>query len=83
MEHIGCSDPDDEASTSVKTVNSVNHYSNVFSWVDNMKDIAKLKSEDVVRSHMSYSLKNKATDWYDAELTSVEKEALRILPLEE
>ncbi|KAJ9484278.1 hypothetical protein VN97_g9106 [Penicillium thymicola] len=50
-----------------------------------MKDIAKLKSEDVVRSHMSYSLKikNKATNWYDAELTSVEKEALRILPLEE
>ena len=48
-----------------------------------MRDIAKLKSEDVVRSHMSYSLKNKATNWYDAELTSLEKEALRILPLKD
>ncbi|KAI3147332.1 hypothetical protein DTO046C5_10073 [Penicillium roqueforti] len=48
-----------------------------------MRDIAKLKSEDVVRSHMSYSLKNKATNWYDAELTSLEKEALRVLPLED
>ncbi|KAJ5412867.1 hypothetical protein N7465_005172 [Penicillium sp. CMV-2018d] len=41
------------------------------------------KSEDVVRSHMSYSLKNKATNWYDSELTSLEKEALRVLPLEQ
>lgn len=48
-----------------------------------MRDIAKLKSEDVIRSHISYSLKNKATNWYDAELTSLEKEALRVLPLED
>ncbi|KAJ5969338.1 hypothetical protein N7501_005586 [Penicillium viridicatum] len=41
------------------------------------------KSEDVVRSHMSYSPKNKATNWYDSELTSLEKEALRVLPLEQ
>jgi hypothetical protein len=50
--------------------------------VDRLHDISKLKSEDVVRSHMSYSLKNKATNRYDNELTSLEKEPLRVLPLE-
>ncbi|KAJ6142820.1 hypothetical protein N7471_002273 [Penicillium samsonianum] len=48
-----------------------------------MKDISKLKSEEVVRSYISYSLKNKATNWYDSELTDFEKDALRILPLED
>ncbi|KAJ5921991.1 hypothetical protein N7516_009694 [Penicillium verrucosum] len=48
-----------------------------------MRDITKLKSEDVVRSHMSYSLRNKATNWYDTELTDFEKASLRWMPLEE
>lgn len=48
-----------------------------------MGSISNLKSEDVVRTHMSYYLKNEATNWYDSELTSLEKEALRVLPLEQ
>lgn len=40
-----------------------------------MGNISNLKSEDVVRTHMSYYLKNEATNWYDSELTSLEKEA--------
>lgn len=48
-----------------------------------MGNMSNPKSDDVVRSHMSYSPKNKATNWYDSEFTSLEKEALRVLPLEQ
>ncbi|OQE80179.1 hypothetical protein PENNAL_c0047G06505 [Penicillium nalgiovense] len=41
------SDPDHKATTSAKSVNQVNYYTNVYSWVDHMRDIAKLKSDDV------------------------------------
>ncbi|KAJ5942391.1 hypothetical protein N7516_002559 [Penicillium verrucosum] len=57
---IGCFDPDSKAVNAIKSVNNVSYYTNVYSWVDHMRDITKLKSEDVVRSHMSYSLRNKA-----------------------
>jgi len=41
--------------------------------------MAKLKSEEVLRAHMSYSLKNKATNWYDSDFTELEKDTLRLL----
>lgn len=46
-----------------------------------MEKILNLKSEDVVHTRTSYSLDNQATNWYESGLTSLEKEAMRGLPL--
>lgn len=62
ISEIGCFDPDNKATTTIRSINHINHYTDVYSWADHLRDIAQLKSEEVVRSHMSYSLKNKATN---------------------
>lgn len=63
----------------IKSINHVNNYTSVCAWVEHIRDMAKLKSEEVLRAHMSYSLKNKATNWYDSDFTELEKDTLRLL----
>ena len=59
------------------------YYRNVFIFVERIQDVAKAKGENTVRLNLHSCLRGTALEWHASELTSIEKDSLRALELEE
>jgi hypothetical protein len=79
---IGYFTPDDTSDEHTRTENSTTYYNNVFAFVNHIRSLAFYKPEPVIRANLHFCLLEKARDWFDMELTVMEKEDLREIPLE-
>ncbi|KAJ5142900.1 uncharacterized protein N7515_001687 [Penicillium bovifimosum] len=80
---IGVFDPDNLSAHAIQDVNGSIVYHDVYVWIDHMRDLVHVKSEQVVRFNMPSCFRGDALPWRDIELTRLEREEVRTLPLEE
>ncbi|KAJ5148902.1 hypothetical protein N7448_000480 [Penicillium atrosanguineum] len=77
---VGYFTPDDTAGDHRYIENNTTYYTNVF--VNHIRSLAFYKPEPVIRANLHFCLRDKAQDWIDMELNVMEREMLRVLPLE-
>ncbi|KAE8348017.1 hypothetical protein BDV28DRAFT_153502 [Aspergillus coremiiformis] len=87
-EDIGYFYPDqpkniNQADDLLKDQGARTYYRDVYTFVDQIRDIVTLKSEQTVRNNIHSCLRGAALEWYITELTQLEKVALRNIPIEE
>lgn len=59
------------------------HYTNVFTFINRLTNLIRLKSERVIRINIHACLKSDALAWYTHELSENEKNMMQLVPLEE
>lgn len=79
---VGYITPDDTSEEHTRTENGTIYYNNVFAFVNHIRSLAFYKPEPVIRANLYSCLLEKARDWFDMELTVMEKEVLLEMPLE-
>ena len=67
----------------MKQVGNHLFYRDVNVFVDRLRDIVTYKGEDLVKANIQATLRGSAVHWFNSQLTDLEKEALRVLPLED
>ena len=81
-EEIGYFWPDMEDDVAIKQAGNAIYYKDVNVFVDRMRDIITYKGEDLVKANIQACLRGAALNWFTAQLTELEKMALRTAPLE-
>ena len=83
-DNIGFFDPslDDPDDTPIVTVGRYSFYRDVYAFVDRLKDIAKQRSADKLRTILPKYFRRECQIWYSIELGEMEKDLLRSMPLE-
>ena len=80
---IGFFDPglDDPCDTPIITVGRHSFYRDVYAFVDRLKDIAKQRSTNKLRTVLPKYFRGECQIWYSIELGEMEKDLLRSVPL--
>jgi dUTPase len=80
---VGYFTPDPSSDAHVRTTKGTTYYLNVYAFINQLKALVPLKSEEVVRANLPSCLREAAARWYSAELSDEERQDLsvRSLPL--
>jgi len=79
---VGFFDPSLPDNDGVEVVGHVTYYTNVETFIDRLRDLATLKSEEVVRANVHSCLKGIALKWYTHELARDTKDIMQATSLE-
>ena len=84
-EEVGFFDPglEDANDASITTVGRHSFYRDVYAFVDRLKDMAKQRPSDKLRTILPECFRGEAQIWYSVELSEFEKDLLRAVPLEQ
>ncbi|KAJ5675356.1 hypothetical protein N7462_008253 [Penicillium macrosclerotiorum] len=78
---IGFFDPGMKNKDGILTSGTTTYFSDVYVFIDRMKDLVNLKSEEVVRTNIHSCLRGDAIRWYTHELSTREKEMMQSCPI--
>lgn len=70
---MGYFTPDPTSNVHVRTVRGTTYYTNVYAFLNQLKALVPLKSEEVVRANLPLCLRDVAARWYTAELSDEER----------
>ncbi|KAJ6137356.1 hypothetical protein N7471_003842 [Penicillium samsonianum] len=70
--------PDPTSDVHVRTFRGTTYYTNVYAFVNQLKALVPLKSEEVVRANLPSCLREAAARWYSAELSEEERQDLSV-----
>ncbi|QQK48378.1 reverse transcriptase [Penicillium digitatum] len=79
---VGYFTPDPTSDVHVRTLRGTMYYTNVYAFINLLKALIPLKSEEVVRANLPSCLREAAARWYSAELSDEERQDLSVRSLE-
>ncbi|EKV13320.1 hypothetical protein PDIG_39320 [Penicillium digitatum PHI26] len=79
---VGYFTPDPTSDVHVRTLRGTTYYTNVYAFINQLKALIPLKSEEVVRANLPSCLREAAARWYSAELSDEERQDLSVRSLE-
>lgn len=74
--------PDLASDAHVRTNRGTTYYMNVYAFINQLKALVPLKSEEVVRANLPSCLREAAARWYSAELSDEERQDLSVRSLQ-
>ena len=80
---VGYFAPDQTLTHHVHRENGILYFQDVYAFVNYMRAIAETTREDAIRTNLHLCLRDKALEWWVAELSSQERQNLRTKPLED
>jgi hypothetical protein len=80
---VGYFTPDQTLTHHVHRENGILYFQDVYAFVNYMRVIAETTQEDAIRTNLHLCLRDKALEWWVAELSSQERQSLRTKPLED
>ncbi|QQK42191.1 reverse transcriptase [Penicillium digitatum] len=79
---VGYFTPDPTSDVHVRTLRGTTYYANVYAFINQLKALTPLKSEEVVRANLPSCLREAAARWYSAELSDEERQDLSVRSLQ-